>query len=64
MKISKEKFKIAMARAKVSRDELAVRSGLNPVSITNLLWRGTCKPATAGKLAEALEVDVTEILEE
>ena len=64
MNISKEKFMLAMARAKASREELAVKTGLNPVSITNLLGRGKCKPATAGKLAEALGVDVTEILED
>lgn len=55
---------LAMARAKASREELAVKTGLSPVSITNLLGRGRCKPATAGKLAEALGVDVTEILED
>ena len=63
MNISKEKFMLAMARAQLSRDELAKEAGLSPVSITNLLWRGRCKPATAGKLAKALGVDVTEIIE-
>ena len=62
MKISRDKIELAMARAQIDRDEMARKAGLLPASITNALSRGSCKPSTAGRLAAALGVDVTEIL--
>lgn len=63
MKISKSKLEIAMARAELNRNDLSKKSGLPIPTICNVYSRGTCKPATAGKIASALGVDVTEIIE-
>ena len=64
MKISKKKLEIAMARAKLNRNGLAEKSGMPIPSVCNLYRRESRKPATAGRIAEALGVDVTEILED
>lgn len=64
MKISKSKIEIAMARAELNRNDLSKKSGLPIPTICNVYSRGTCKPATAGKIASALGVDVTEIIED
>lgn len=62
MKIDKRKMEIAMARLKLNRDTLAAKANMPIPTVCNVYTRGTCKPATAGRIAEALEVDVTEIL--
>lgn len=62
MKVDKRKLEIAMARAKLNRDMLAEKAGMPIPTVCNVYSRGSCKPATVGRLAEALGVDVTEIL--
>ena len=62
MRIDKRKMEIAMARLKLNRDTLAAKANMPIPTVCNVYTRGTCKPATAGRIAEALEVDVTEIL--
>lgn len=64
MKVSKKKLEIAMARAKLNRNELAENAQMPISTICNVYSRGTCKPGTVGKIATALGVDVTEILED
>lgn len=62
MKVSKKKLEIAMARAELNRNTLAEKANMPIPTICNVYTRGTCKPATVGKIAKALGVDVTEIL--
>lgn len=62
MKVDKKKLEIAMARAKLNRDTLAAKAGMPIPTVHNVYSRGTCKPATLGRISEALGVDVTEIL--
>lgn len=62
LKVDKKKLEIAMARAKLNRDMLAVKAKMPIPTICNVCTRGTCKPATLGRIADALGVDVTEIL--
>lgn len=64
MKINKEKLEIAMARAELNRNTLAEKAGMPIPTICNVYSRGTCKPATAGRIAKALGCDITEILED
>lgn len=64
MKVNRRKLEIAMARAKLNRDGLARKAEMSIPTIQNVLARRSCKPATAGRIAEALGVDVTEILED
>lgn len=62
MKLDRKKLEIAMARAKLNRDMLAKKADMPIPTICNVLVRGTCRPATAGRVAEALGVDVVELL--
>lgn len=64
LKIDKRKFEIAMARAELNRNTLAEKADMPIPTICNVYTRGTCKPATAGRIAKALGVDVTEIIEQ
>ncbi len=64
MKINSKKLEIAMARTCLSITDFAVTAEL-PVQTLNRVMRGSgVRPGTAGKIARALGVDVTEILEE
>lgn len=62
MKLDKEKIKLLMARREVSVTELAERCGKTKQRISTILNSVNVSPKTAGMLARALEVDVTEIL--
>lgn len=63
MKINKGMLMVSMARAQLCRSEVAGKAGLSVNTLSGALSRGSCKPATAGKIAQALGVDVTEIIE-
>lgn len=64
MKLSVDKLDIEIARKKLSINELCEKSGL-PRTTVGQARRGArnVKPQTIGRLAEALGVDVTEIIE-
>lgn len=64
MKVDKRKLEIAMARAQLNRDTLAKKAGMPIPTICNVYSRGSCKPATVGRIAAALGIDVTELLAE
>lgn len=53
-----------MARAELNRNTLAEKAGMPIPTICNVLMRGTCKPATAGRIVKALGIDVTKIIED
>jgi hypothetical protein len=63
LRIDKNKLEIAMARAELNRKNLAEKAEMPIPTICNVYTRGTCKPATAGRIAKALGIDVTEIIE-
>lgn len=64
MKINKQKLQIAMANACLSMDDLAALAEVSRVSISKYLsGKRQPKPKTAGKIAKALNVPVTEIIE-
>ncbi|MGM9915944.1 helix-turn-helix domain-containing protein [Anaerotignum sp.] len=64
MIINAKNFILAMARAKLGAGELSNKSCIGKNTIY-LICKGGYKttPRTAGRLAEALGVDVTEIIE-
>lgn len=62
MKISKTKFDIALARACMSARDLR-QKGLSPATISNATRGNDLTPKMAGKIARALGVDVTDLLE-
>ena len=63
MNLDKNKVTITMARACIGRTELARKSGVSCATVSGVLAGKNVKPETAGRIAAALGVDVTEIME-
>lgn len=64
MKASREKLHLAMARACMNTVDLSIKAEM-PVQTINGVLRGrSVRPATIGRIAKALDVDVAELLEE
>lgn len=61
MKIDRKKYMLARARACMGQKDL-VAAGIPKGTLCTAL-KGNVKPETAGKIAKALGVDVTEIIE-
>ncbi len=64
MRIDTKKVILILAEQGMTKAALAERSGMARQNISMILGRGTCEPATAGKLAKGLGVPVSEILKE
>jgi DNA-binding Xre family transcriptional regulator len=62
MKLDRDKVDIAMARKKMTTKQLADVYGVSRARMNVILNSQVVTPACAGRVAEALEVDVTEIL--
>jgi transcriptional regulator with XRE-family HTH domain len=64
MKINNEKLYVLMGNSCLTFGELSVKSGVSRVSINKFLKGKTdARPATIGKIARALNVNVQEIIE-
>ncbi len=63
MRISKSKLKIAQAKAVIGNKELAALAKVSPNTIVTA-GKVDMQPVTIGRIAKALGVEVTEILEE
>lgn len=64
MKASRKKIDILLARKCLNRKDLAQKAGIPVSTATNVISGANVQPATLGKVAKALNVDVTELLEE
>lgn len=64
MKLSKNKINIAMARKQMTVQQLAEAYGVSRNRINILLNQREVSTVSAGRMAQALGVDVTEILED
>lgn len=64
MKLNTTHIKAMLATRSMTQVALAEKAGISRQSISTILGRGTCSLPNAGKLARALEVDVTEIIKE
>lgn len=64
IRLNRDKLYLAMARKKLDRGDLAKLTELSESTINTVFSRLTCKPKTAGIIADALGVDVTEIIED
>ena len=62
IKLDGRKLNIELARHEMSVTQLAEAAGINRTSIAAIRKTGVCKTTTAGKLARALGIDVTEIM--
>ncbi|MBD5479574.1 MAG: helix-turn-helix transcriptional regulator [Lachnospiraceae bacterium] len=63
MKLSREKINVEMARKKMTVTSLAETYGVSRARINVILNQREVSVVSAGRLAEALGVDVTEIIE-
>lgn len=63
MKINRSKLELAMARACMNTADLVKAAEMPRPTFGNILKGKGVRPGTAGKIAAALGVDVTEILE-
>lgn len=63
MRLSREKVNIAMARKKMTVIQLADSYGVSRARMNVILNSQVITPICAGRVADALGVDVTEIIE-
>lgn len=61
MKLDRKKLDIAKARACMSTNDL-YKAGIQQGTWCRVINTCSCKPETAGRIAKALGVDVTDIL--
>lgn len=65
MKLNKNKLELCLARKGMTKQELATISGVRNTSISHSLKNGaSIYPHTVGKIADALGVDVAELIED
>ena len=63
LKISKRKVQLLMAKKCMNPYDLCSKAGISYVNYQRIIKTGSTKIATLGKIAKALDVDVTEIIE-
>ena len=63
MKASRLKVELAMARACMTTHDIAKAATIPEPSVKNVLYGKKVRPKTLGKVALALGVDVSEIIE-
>ena len=64
MKVDNQKFQIAMARACMNVDDVVKVARMPRPTVNNAIQGRSMRPATVGRIAKALGVDVTEIIKE
>lgn len=64
MRIERLKIKIHMATNGLTVKNVAEKIGMKPQNLCNVLNRGTCSLVTAGRIAKALGLPVSEIMKE
>lgn len=63
MKVNAKQMRILMCEKVMSRKDLAKASGVNTATISNVMHGESATTKTIGKLAKALGVDPTEIID-
>lgn len=64
MKTNRKKLELAMARACMNTEDLQKAAEMPRPSLNNVISGKSARPATIGRIARALGVDVTEIIDE
>lgn len=62
MKTSRAKLELAMARACMTPERLAEAAKMPRPTLNNVMAGRSVRPATAGRVARALSVDVADII--
>lgn len=63
MKLNVNRIELRMAERQLTRKDLSDLCGVCRQNISTIIKRGTCEPATAGKLAAGLGLRVEEIVQ-
>lgn len=63
MKADRQKLELALARLCMTTDTLAKRAEMPRPTVKNVITGRNVRPATLGRIAKALGVDVVDILE-
>lgn len=63
MKANKDKLVLAMARACMNTEDLAVSAEMPRPTVNNVITGRNVRPGTLGRIARALGVDVVEIMD-
>lgn len=64
MKANRKKLELAMARACMSTADLVKTSAMPRPTVNNVITGRDVRPATMGRIARALDVEVTDILDD
>lgn len=64
MKADRQKLEVAMARACMNTDDLQKSAEMPRPTVNNVISGKSVRPATLGKIAKALNIDVTELIED
>lgn len=64
LKIDAKKLELSQAKKGIDTNQIILKSGLTEKTIQNMKNGKPCRPLSVHKLANALEVDVVEILKE
>ncbi len=63
LRVSQDKVQLRMAELCMNPYDLCSKAGISYASYRRIMKSGGCKIATLGKLAQALETKVTEIMD-
>lgn len=63
LKVNKMKLKIAMARSKMNASDLSKKALMPLSTVSSVISGSNARSKTLGKIAAALDVDVTEIID-
>lgn len=64
MKANRKKLELAMAMACMNAKDLQIASDMPRPTLNNVISGYNVRPGTIGRVAQALGVDVTEIIED
>ena len=64
MRVDRKKLEIAIARSCVNAEDLQKATNMPRPTLNNVISGRNVRPGTIGKVAKALKIDVTEILED
>ena len=64
LKVSQDKVQLAMAKKCMNPYDLCSTADISYATYRRIMTQGGCKIATLGKIAAALDVNVTDIIED
>lgn len=62
MRADRKKLELAMARACMNTEDLRAKTAMPRPTLNNIIVGKSVRPGTIGRVAKALQIDITEIL--